>query len=52
MMDGAEVSTIRNKVAGAGWRTWLDTTSATVALPAGEHELTIRFDCDGPTSTG
>ncbi len=47
-IDGNEVSTIQNKVAGAGWRTWLDTTPATVELPAGEHEITIRFDCDGP----
>ncbi len=52
LIDGEEVSTIINEVPGADWRTWLDTTPGTVELPAGEHELTIRFESDGPNVYG
>ena len=48
LIDGTEASRIVNQVGGAGWRTWLDTTPATVELPAGEHEITILFGSDGP----
>lgn len=52
IMDGNEAATIVNEVPGAGWRTWLDTTPGTVELPAGEHEMVIRFDSDGPNVYG
>ena len=48
LIDGSEVGQIVNQVGGAGWRSWLDTTSTTVELPAGEHEVTIIFGSDGP----
>ncbi len=52
LVDGNEAGTIVNEVPGADWRTWLDTTPGTVTLPAGEHELTIRFGSDGPNVYG
>ncbi len=52
LIDGEEVGTIVNEIPGADWRTWLDTTPGTVELPAGEHELTIRFGSDGPNVYG
>ena len=48
MVDGTEASKIINQVGGAGWRSWLDTTPATVELTEGEHEITIIFHTDGP----
>ncbi len=52
ILDGEEISTIQNKVAGVDWRTWLDTTIGKVNLPAGEHKLTVRFASAGPNVYG
>ena len=52
LIDGKQASKIVNKVSGAGWRTWLDTTPGTVELTKGEHEVTIIFGSDGPNVYG
>ncbi len=51
-IDDSETVTLENKVAGIDWRTWLDTTPGTVELPAGEHEVTIKFGSAGPNVYG
>ena len=48
LIDGTKTSSLSNKVGGAGWRTWLDTTPSTVKLSAGEHTVTVIFESDGP----
>ena len=51
-LDGDEIGTLVNKVPGAGWRAWRDTTSVTVDLPAGTHDFTIISKTDGPNVQG
>lgn len=47
-IDGQEASNLINQVKGVDWRTWLDTTHASVELSAGVHEVKVVFSSDGP----
>lgn len=52
LLDGEKIGTLVNRVAGAGWRTWRNTTQVSVELPAGVHTFTVRSNADGPNVEG
>lgn len=52
LLDGEKIGTLVNKIPGAGWRTWKNTTQVSVALPAGVHIFTVRSNADGPNVEG